>query len=1044
MLHNSIIFVYVISSFVMESKITALGVTEHEVPRATSPSFESDVTGLIHLTTTSHQGFGLKLPLASSGLPPETESNVNPLLHSQMSTPPEQRQASISSPLMDWVPMELPVERDTATEPLLVPHIRLKSDDNSENVESFNQDDIGSPKNTEQLQAATFSNENQRDVPVVMKSLRGAIPTGHPEIMNKPSNSTDISIQNLSTVGLHPMGSLATSLFSLMYPATSGTTHESLQERSMMPIYTFPNSQKRPATVRPIITTQSTEVLTKIKPRIQMASDLWNNDHSVLFTVSELPPGILSPSSKNVTHQTVTSANDKSNNGLSTLKATPLGITQFNKDVVSINTAAPSNTLGRSEPISKSHLTSSSDKWKLDYLFITLLSSTPAYQTQQMKVDEQPGIATDSIVGDENSSGIGSPAAPTVSSYSPKRNCSSCKDWSSVYPDVEGTQDTSFDPHFLVVPPLFVILHTDWNTALAEWGLAWDLHVYGLGSAFGFAGVMSALGILCLPFRSPSGFGYFMVLNGLLFLTSSTRTFTFLYDAYCYQDKLPATVALLLYDLVFPCLTSAFGVIILVLSLRPGMQVVASRFKRSCLLIALVFLHFTLSVSIILVITLLKQAPFLLFVSHGSFVVLVTILSILFFAVYCHIHVVDMHVYNVKSSAHSMEAFNTHPFGDIEHWGRMAKLAMWTAVFGLCCAAFQLYAILYGLGLAGDHVFQPWPWWIFQFGTSLCEVGMSLTMSIIGIYPLFCNNKLTDHNCCTKMFCLSPNHASMKAPILANTYQWSTSHQAKPLSCDAIVRSESECLPLYTMSDNQLSSGEDINLIYHSSEIKNLDFHLKHGRSSRTSSFISVRVDSDSTVDLRPPSPINLRRSIDEALFSEALIPEGLFHWSRLHSSSNMSLCENRSLPSSSEVFKEKAADRGLYRTSSCAGIERPEVGRGIASTFRKLNVIRALSVDRWEDSSASSVCRMSQGGSSLALCSNPERRGFPSISSEHKYFRNSSQISLPQIPSQFQAPPAPEDMDNNDLPDSATQAEFMKICRQIDQLSISSDTIEL
>ncbi|XP_055509273.1 proline-rich transmembrane protein 4 [Leucoraja erinacea] len=654
----------------------------------------------------------------------------------------------------------------------------------------------------------------------------------------------------------------------------------------------------------------------------------------------------------------------------------------------------------------------------------------------------KPTQFTDSNVGYENVSAAALPAASTVSSYSPKGNCSSCKDRSSIHPDVEGTQDTTFNPRYPIISPLFVILHTDWDTALAEWGLAWDLHVYGLGLAFGFAGIMSALGILLLPFRSPSGFGYFMVLNGLLFLTSSTRTFTFLYDAYCYQDKLPATVALLLHDLVFPCLTSAFGLIILVLSLRPGMEVVASSFQRFCLLIALVLLHFTLSVSILLV-TLLKQAPFLLFVSHGIFVVLVTILSILVFAVYCHTQMVDMHVYNVKSSTPSMEAFNTQPFGDIGHWGRMARLAMWTAVFGLCCAAFQLYAILYGLGLAGDHVFQPWPWWIFQFGTSLCEVGMSLTMSLIGIYPLFCIHK-SDHNCCNKTFCLSPTHASMKAPILANTYQWSTSHQAKPLGCDTIVRSQSECLPLYTMSDNQLSSGEEINLIYHSNEVKDLDCHLRHGGSSRTSSFISVQVDSDSTADLRPPSPINLRRSIDEALFSEALIPEGLFHWSRLHSSSNMSLCENRSLPTSSEVFKEKAEDRGLYRTSSCAGMERPEVGRGIASTFRKLNVIRALSVDRWEDSNASSICRTPQGGSSLALCSNPDRRSVLTTSPEQKYFRDSSQISLLQVPSQFQAPPTQEDMDNNDLPDSVTQAEFMKICRQIDQLSISSDTIEL
>ncbi|XP_038667658.1 proline-rich transmembrane protein 4-like isoform X2 [Scyliorhinus canicula] len=716
------------------------------------------------------------------------------------------------------------------------------------------------------------------------------------------------------------------------------------------------------------------------------------------------------------------------------------------------------------------------------------LSSTPSYQTHQTKINEQPERTTDdaatveqdtnkgsledwdsarnlitptsaipwqaehtdSSLGDASSSGLHPTLASTVSNGNQNRYSSSDNDWSSIYPDTEGTQGTSFNPHFLLVPPLFVILHTDWNTAMAEWGLAWDLHVYGLGSLFGLVTVISALGILCLPFRSPPGLGYFMVLNGLLFLTSSIRTFVFLYDAYCFQQKLPTIVALLLYDLVFPCLTSAFGVIILVLSLRSGTQAMASNFQRSCFLTTIVFLHFTLTVSTILVITLLNQAPFLLFVSHGIFVVLLTILSILYFTFYCHTHMVDRQVYNLKTSKPSLETLNTGPFRDTEHWGRVAKLAILTAAFGLSCAALQLYAILYRLGLAGNHDFQPWPWWIFHFGTSLCEVGMCLTMSLIGIYPLFCVPKSSNRNRWTKMFCLSPTHASMKAPILSNAYQWPSSHQEKPLSCDAIVRNESECLPLYTMSDNQLSSGEEINLIYHnseSSEVKNLDFHLKQGGSSRTSSFISVQMDSDSTVDLRPPSPINLRRSIDEALFSEALIPESLFHWSRLHSSSNMSICGNRSMPSSSEVFKESAADRGLYRTSSCAGMERTEIGRGITSTFKKLNKKQTLSSERWEDNSASSVCRASQDGSSLVLCSSPERWAFSTICSEHKSFRNSSQTSLhgiPQLSRQYRALSSPETMDNNDPLDSSTQAEFMKICRQIDQLSISSDTIEL
>ncbi|GCB76376.1 hypothetical protein scyTo_0016552, partial [Scyliorhinus torazame] len=142
---------------------------------------------------------------------------------------------------------------------------------------------------------------------------------------------------------------------------------------------------------------------------------------------------------------------------------------------------------------------------------VIILSSTPTYQT---KINEQPERTTveqdtnkgsledwdsarnlitptsaipwqaehtDPSFGDASSSGLHPTLASTVSNGNQNRYSSSDNDWNSIYPDTEGTQGTSFNPHFLHVPPLFVILHTDWNTAMAEWGLAWDLHVYGLG-----------------------------------------------------------------------------------------------------------------------------------------------------------------------------------------------------------------------------------------------------------------------------------------------------------------------------------------------------------------------------------------------------------------------------------------------------------------------------------------------------------------------------------------------------------------------------------
>ncbi|XP_072418917.1 proline-rich transmembrane protein 4-like [Chiloscyllium punctatum] len=1044
MLCKGIILVNVISSIIMESKVASFRVQEHEVSQVNSPSSQPSMIGVVHLSTTRQQELKLNLPPVSSALPAETESSVDPLSVSQMSgSQPIARRLGTRPLLTSWVPTMQPVGNRASTVSLRVPHIHLDSDGKTMNGVLFNRDEVGSPLNAGQLHTTPFPNRNQIDVLHSKENPQG--PSNIPELISKTLHgvSSDFSVQNLPSTRLQPIGSTTKTSFSPVYVTMVKTTQSSPQEPShagsVVPINTYPGLQQRPVTIR-FITTESTELLTKTKAPSK--TNLLNTDHSVLFSVSELQPGILKPTSTSITHQSITLIVDQSSNRSSTY---PVRSKTISEGELFNNTTTPKTAHERSAPTSRSDGVGTPNKGTWDSLSVTMFHSTPNYQIHQTKHSDEPEKTTDLILGDENSSGIG---PIPVSSGNKDENCSSDKFWNTIYPDSEGgVQNTSFNPHFLLVPPLFVILHTDWNTALAEWGLAWDLHVYGLGSLFGLVTVISAIGILCLPFRSPSGLGYFMILNGLLFLTGSIRTFIFLYDAYCYQHKLPTIVALLLYDLVFPCLTSAFGVVILILSLRSGPQAVTSRFQRSCFLTTIIFLHFTLTIGTILVITLLNQAPFLLFVSHGIFVVLVTILSILYFTFYCHARMVGMQVYSMKTSTPCLETLNTGPFRETEHWGRVAKLAVWTAVFSLSCAALQLYVILYRLGLAGDHVFQPWPWWIFHFGTSLCEVGMCLTMSLIGIYPLFCIPKTSDRNHWNKMFCFSPTHVSMKAPILSNTNQWSTSHQEKTLNCDAIVQNESECVPLYTMPDIQLSSGEEINLIYHSSEtseIKNLDFYLKHGGSSRTSSFISVQMDSDSTVDLRPPSPINLRRSIDEALFSEALIPESLFHWSRLHSSSNMSLCGNRSMPTSTnDVFKENSADRGLYRTSSCVGVERTEIARGITNTFKKLNMTQALTPERWEDSSNSSICRTSQDGSSLMLCSRPEKLGFSTTGSEQKSYRDSSPTSLHSI-HQLMALSSPETMDRNDTPDSATQVEFMKICRQIDQLSISSDTIEL
>ncbi|CAH2275401.1 Hypothetical predicted protein [Pelobates cultripes] len=588
-------------------------------------------------------------------------------------------------------------------------------------------------------------------------------------------------------------------------------------------------------------------------------------------------------------------------------------------------------------------------------------------------------------------------------------------------------------------PPIFITLHSDWNTSVADWGVAWEALVYGSVGLFGTVALLALLSFFCLVFRCPSGSFYFAILHLLLIAVSSSRAFALFYDAYGHQDRLPVFTALLLHDLAFPCMTSSFGIAFLLLSSRCRLQHSTPRFPRLCILSAVVFLHFMVAAGAVVIVDLLQQFLFLLLVSRGVYVVLTVLLSLSFFIFYCVVRNQNTQIYDLKSSTPPTEYTNGCPFADSKDWNRVVCTVLVSAFFGLLNAGLQLYAMLYALGYGGSIVFGPWPWWAFQLSSSVCEVGVCLPLAVVGAYPLFCANNIGRTNCWTKLFHLSPSHVTMKAPILASNSQWASSQHEK-LICDTIVRSDSEFFPLYTLVEKRMSVGEELSLIYHSSkslEVPGLNLY----NGSKTPSFISVQMDSDSTVDFRPPSPINLRRSIDEALFSESLIPQSLFHGTTL--SSSLSLTVRSATQLEDCVFKEKAADRGLYRTSSCMEIEAgvPIIEPAITSTIKQDTAGTSyLGTWKGEESTTSSLCKMSLDGSSLVLCSSPEHAGTFTYSSEKKHESNRQSQGVYHTLS----PPSQESLDVTTNTENSLRENLIDVFGPIDSLSVGSDTIDL
>lgn len=626
----------------------------------------------------------------------------------------------------------------------------------------------------------------------------------------------------------------------------------------------------------------------------------------------------------------------------------------------------------------------------------------------------------------------------------------------------------------LLIPASFLLvpLHADWNSAMAAWGSAWEAHVYGTGCAFVILAVASALNLLCLPLRCPSGCGYFALVSLFLLAAGSTRSFALLFDAYGHQDHLPsAEASLLLYETPLPCMTTAFGLVFLLLSMRSRMQLSYSAFQRPCFLACLVFLHFAAVFGPVSLLKFYQQklplCQFLALVSRGTFVALATFLSAAYFVFYVYVRADSKHIYHLNNTSPTpAERYNRCPFAESRDWDRAAATVCVSALFFLACAGLQLYAILNAVGVAGgEEVFHPWPWWTFQFSCRLCELGVCLTLALVVSQPVYCSDHLPAAGSCWTELLAS------KSSILPGTYQWSLSQQEKLAIVDTVGLGETESLPLYTLMDERLGSSlNGLDLLYHSNRAlayRDLELDLDFGgprkprdgggeEPSGGSSFTS-----DSTTDLRPPSPINLRRSIDEALFSEALFPMSLFSSSRPFGCSDMSINNHVKLPSNG-LSDPLSADPSLYRTSSCIEMAskpqppysktqgEPILGAPPSPSLSKSS--SCSSPEHWRRSSSSgSVYQASLGDSSLVLCPSPDRQGHhlaphgggggggatPSPSNQGR--------TDPQRHYQALGAASQESLDlDMSEADRSVQEEFITACRQIDALSVCSDTIDL
>ncbi|KAJ3596570.1 hypothetical protein NHX12_002975 [Muraenolepis orangiensis] len=228
-------------------------------------------------------------------------------------------------------------------------------------------------------------------------------------------------------------------------------------------------------------------------------------------------------------------------------------------------------------------------------------------------------------------------------------------------------------------------------------------------------------GLPGLPLRCPMGSPYFTLLHLLLLAFGVIRAFSLLYDAYGHQERLPPLASLLLSELSFPCLASAFSLAYILLSLRSRMH---SSLRRSlspvclpaspshCLLLCLSFSHVTVSLGCVGLLQLLPSFSALLLVPRGLFVCLSILLPCSYLIFYCVARAQAKHIFRLGDNAEaggSPEVLRPAkcPFAEVDDWGRAAGAGIAASLCLLACGGLQLYGLLHYLGVGCERPCLP-------------------------------------------------------------------------------------------------------------------------------------------------------------------------------------------------------------------------------------------------------------------------------------------------------------------------------------------------
>ncbi|XP_074538238.1 uncharacterized protein LOC141799780 [Halichoeres trimaculatus] len=469
------------------------------------------------------------------------------------------------------------------------------------------------------------------------------------------------------------------------------------------------------------------------------------------------------------------------------------------------------------------------------------------------------------------------------------------------------------------------------NATLLYWGdlsrtlaFAWELHVYGSASLFLLLFAGAALGLTLSPGANCPHRGALALANALLFLVGGLRAALFLIDPYGTRKFLPRPAVAALYNLPLHLLVWAQAALALLAMRVKGVSVLTPTLERPPLVAVLAVLQCTLLLAADLLSPALSPlVPVTLQVLSlcWGLILCLGFLCYVFPRLRC-----PLNPYPGAPEEAGRKVWTGRRWMGVS-LGRVLAVC---AVLGSLCCGLHVHATLWLYGLLGDWTSFNWGWWLVHFWARLLELSWGLSLLVLGSWvfwrPQGCRGREETgqdgrgagdlpspgqsvgsnqrHTCWSKIVQSlrgKPCRKSDSNGVGGGGGGGGGAPGEVPNNWAGQERPGADISKSLIRNQNHEQSTAQPRCVKDSNRGRNHRGHSAErgisdgstgsllrlqafGRPPQRSVSGSLDQDRDTSLsfyefDLRPPSPIDLTRSIDEALHREHLLEGGsLFH----------------------------------------------------------------------------------------------------------------------------------------------------------------------